>query len=95
MLLMEDPVINKVCKHHYSKSAIANHIATKRKNRGHNYKVGCPVPGCYNQDVTLSQLEDDATITIQVRRFKRNEERESQKRSSQAEQIDETDEEEY
>jgi HSP20 family molecular chaperone IbpA len=91
MELMEDPVVNKLCKHHYSRAAIQNYISTKRKNRGPNYKVSCPVPGCNNENVTLSQLEDDATITIQVRRFKRHMERESQKRSSQAENIDESD----
>ena len=93
MTLMEDPVINLVCKHHYSKAAIQNYITTKRRGRGVNYKLGCPVPGCVNQDINLSQLEEDSTITIQVRRFKRYEERETQKRSSQAENIDESDDE--
>ena len=93
MMLMEDPVVNLVCKHHYSKAAIQNYITTKRKQRGPNFKVGCPVPGCFNQDIAMTQMEEDSTITIQVRRFKRNEERETQKRSSQAENIDESDEE--
>ncbi|GKY99942.1 E3 SUMO-protein ligase NSE2 [Mayamaea pseudoterrestris] len=94
MQLMDDPVINKMCKHHYSKAAIANYISTKRKNRGPNYKVGCPVPGCFNQNVNMNQLEDDSTILLQVRRFKKQEERETQMRSSQAENVDESEEEE-
>lgn len=93
MVLMEDPVVNKVCKHNYSKAAIQNHISTKRKNRGPNYKVGCPVPGCFNDNVTLSQLEDDTTISIQVRRFQRKEARLQLERSSQAEDIDPSDDE--
>jgi SUMO ligase MMS21 Smc5/6 complex component len=90
MVLLKNPVCNKVCKHHYSKDAILDYIATKTRNRG---QVSCPVAGCSNRAVTAAQLEDDAEISLHVRRFQRQEQQQSTQRTSQAEDLMDSEEE--
>jgi hypothetical protein len=57
--LLQDPVKNKVCHHLYSKHAITDYLKRNRK---------CPCVGCGNNNVTMSQLEDDMATARMVRR---------------------------
>mmetsp|Transcript_578 Transcript_578/g.939 ORF Transcript_578/g.939 Transcript_578/m.939 type:complete len:339 (-) Transcript_578:57-1073(-) len=69
-----NPVKNKNCGHYYEYEGIRHHLKNKKK---------CPVAGCVNSHVTLSQLEEDEEMKIKVRRFKVRSEKERQQRMSQ------------
>jgi SUMO ligase MMS21 Smc5/6 complex component len=90
MTLLENPVINMICKHHYSRAAIESYVDSKLRNR---QRVRCPVAGCTNGHVTIEQLEDDSEIALLIRRFKRQEVKQSQQFASQAENLADSDDE--
>jgi SUMO ligase MMS21 Smc5/6 complex component len=75
-MLYEEPLRNKVCGHVYSKAGIMQML------RSHQPK--CPVVGCRNGAVTMSQLEEDVETEMKVKRQRRREETERQQRASQA-----------
>jgi len=77
-------VRNKVCKHVYSRQGVTEYLEQCRSNRA---KPKCPVPGCSNSDVQLSQLEDDLTTKQAVRREKRRLDAIRQERETQASTI--------
>jgi hypothetical protein len=68
---LEDPVKNKVCGHAYSKAAIQAHLAICKD---------CPVAGCGNRHVQMSDLKADVELTQLVRRQKRREDAEKEQR---------------
>lgn len=58
-----EPVLNKACRHSYSKQAILGHLAQKHG------RVRCPVLGC-NKYVTKDELEPDHALQGKLRRQK-------------------------
>eukprot|EP00525_Craspedostauros_australis_P004574 CAMPEP_0198119048 /NCGR_PEP_ID=MMETSP1442-20131203/24108_1 /TAXON_ID= /ORGANISM="Craspedostauros australis, Strain CCMP3328" /LENGTH=280 /DNA_ID=CAMNT_0043777433 /DNA_START=10 /DNA_END=852 /DNA_ORIENTATION=- len=76
--LMEDPVKNQVCGHVYSSEAIRSHIQRATRKQ-------CPVPGCSNTRLAVSQLKPDREMAILVRREKKRQqqERDKQQRNTQ------------
>ena len=63
-MIFQNPVRNKVCHHTYDQHAIHQHIVKMRKR-------DCPVMGCSNSSVTMSQMEVDEEMILKVRRFLR------------------------
>ena len=51
---------NKICGHVYSYKGIQHHLKSNKQ---------CPMPGCSNTNVTMSQLEEDEEMTMKIRRF--------------------------
>lgn len=84
-MYMVDAVRNKVCGHVYSRAGIEAHLRNNRK---------CPVAGCNNTNVTLSQLEDDLETQQNVRKEKRRLDQQSQILASQSTSLVDTDDEE-
>jgi Zinc-finger of the MIZ type in Nse subunit len=82
---MEDAVRNKVCQHVYSRAGITAHIQKRCE---------CPMVGCGNKQVTMSQLEDDVETVMNVRREKRRQDRQTQLQASQASDLMDSDEDE-
>ncbi len=78
--LFEDPVRNKLCGHVYDRRGIIFQLQNK--------KTHCPFPGCRNQNVTMSQLEDDLEMKMKVERFKKRAERERKQRLTQDDVFD-------
>ena len=58
--IFQDPYRNKMCHHVYDKHAIQLHLRMKRS---------CPVMGCRNGNVSMSQLEPDEEMKLKVRRY--------------------------
>lgn len=84
--LMEDPVKNKVCGHVYSREGIDVWMKSRRNDHP------CPVTGCTNQSVTPGQLEDDAFTARLVKRYKRQQDKETEQRAmSQAHNLEDSD----
>jgi SUMO ligase MMS21 Smc5/6 complex component len=75
-MLYVEPLRNKVCGHVYSKAGIVQLLRSGRAK--------CPVAGCRNGSVTMSQLEEDVETEMKVKRQRRREETERQQRASQA-----------
>lgn len=71
-MLFKDPVKNKVCNHTYDRSGLAQLL----KNRKHT----CPVPGCSNNGLSSSQVEEDEEMKLRVKRHRVREEAEKKKR---------------
>jgi hypothetical protein len=86
MVLLEEPVKNKTCKHVYSKAGIMQLMGQKGFCK-------CPVPGCGNHQVTLVQLEKDLQKDMLVRRARRRQAADSEQQASQAEMQDSDEEE--
>jgi hypothetical protein len=83
---MEDAVKNKICPHVFSRAGITSQMR--------NGKCTCPTYGCGKQ-ITLDSLEDDFDMVRLVKRMKRKEEMENEKRAmTQAELVDDDDDEE-
>jgi len=61
--LLQSPVTNKSCGHHYSKSSIMELLKSQRKNA----ILTCPVTGC-SAKVTTKSLEDDKDVELLVQR---------------------------
>jgi len=87
-MLMEEPMKNKVCGHVYEKHAILNHIRKDHSRR-------CPVPGCSSRGITPNQLVEDRTTLVLIRRQKIRDQkqREIQKQSQNAIEMDDSDDE--
>jgi hypothetical protein len=83
-MLFQDPFRNKVCHHVYEKEAITYHLSMKK---------ACPVTGCTNNHVTMSQLEPDEEMKIKVRRYSKAQS-EKQRRNAMTQDYDVEDEEE-
>jgi Zinc-finger of the MIZ type in Nse subunit len=88
-MFMVEPMRNKVCGHSYGLQAIAGLIQSARGRA-----LKCPVPGCTNANVTLEQLEKDIEAEYLIKRRRRAEEHETQQRASQANDLEDTDDEE-
>mmetsp|Transcript_24657 Transcript_24657/g.40159 ORF Transcript_24657/g.40159 Transcript_24657/m.40159 type:complete len:292 (-) Transcript_24657:275-1150(-) len=71
-LLFENPVRNKVCSHTYDKAGLAQLL--------NNRKYNCPIPGCSNKSLSLSQVEEDEEMILKVKRYKVRVEAEKRKR---------------
>jgi SUMO ligase MMS21 Smc5/6 complex component len=82
---MEDPVRNKKCGHVYSEAAIMINLRHTKE---------CPVAGCSNRSVSVSQLEHDELTAIKVRRAKKREKLEQQTQSQNAVDLEDDDEDE-
>ncbi|XP_061919478.1 E3 SUMO-protein ligase NSE2 isoform X1 [Entelurus aequoreus] len=65
---MINPVKNKICNHHYEETAIRSLIETRKKNKKRCF---CPVVGCGNMEVTLSDLVPDHTLKRQIQKEQR------------------------
>mmetsp|Transcript_9849 Transcript_9849/g.14069 ORF Transcript_9849/g.14069 Transcript_9849/m.14069 type:complete len:299 (-) Transcript_9849:1448-2344(-) len=76
-MFFEDPVRNKVCGHTYDRKGL-NQLFSTRKTK-------CPIPGCSNNTLSLSQVEVDDEMKLKVRRHKTREEAAKRKRD-----LDET-----
>mmetsp|Transcript_12010 Transcript_12010/g.34709 ORF Transcript_12010/g.34709 Transcript_12010/m.34709 type:complete len:294 (+) Transcript_12010:109-990(+) len=72
--MLEDPVKNSVCGHIFSKAALQNHLRVSNRKQ-------CPMPGCINTNITMSQFEVDRETAILIRREKHKQE--SQNRPNQ------------
>ncbi|KAL3924201.1 MAG: hypothetical protein SGILL_001192 [Bacillariaceae sp.] len=79
---LEDPVKNTVCGHKYSRAAILQQLRTYKK---------CPVAGCTNTNVTVSQLETDELTATFVRRAMKRQKMEEQKLSQNAVDLEDDD----
>ncbi|KAM8868889.1 E3 SUMO-protein ligase NSE2 [Spinachia spinachia] len=66
---MVKPMKNKKCNHHYDEDAIVSLIKTKQKQKK---KCRCPVVGCGNADVHLSDLIPDQILRRRIQSQKRN-----------------------
>nr|XP_057909946.1 E3 SUMO-protein ligase NSE2 [Doryrhamphus excisus] len=64
---MVNPMKNKKCKHHYDEGAIRGLIETRHNQKK---KCICPVVGCGNTDVKLSDLLPDHTLRRQIQNHK-------------------------
>lgn len=62
-MLMKDPYRNRICGHTYEHEAIKQHMRKDRFKR-------CPVAGCQNQNLVLTQLEPDMATAQLIRREK-------------------------
>lgn len=71
-MFFEDPVRNKVCGHTYDRKGL-NQLFSTRKTK-------CPIPGCSNNTLSLSQVEVDDEMKLKVRRHKTREEAAKRKR---------------
>jgi Zinc-finger of the MIZ type in Nse subunit len=89
-MFMEEPMRNKLCGHSYGLQAIAQLIINARGRQG----CKCPVAGCTNANVTMEQLDKDLEAEYAIKRRRRAEEHETQQRASQANDLEDTDEEE-
>jgi Zinc-finger of the MIZ type in Nse subunit. len=78
---MENPVRNTVCGHVYDYSGIKFYMGSRRVRQ-------CPVPGCANRQVTMSQIEHDEEMQLKVKRFLKRMEQVRQQRMSQTQDID-------
>mmetsp|Transcript_13676 Transcript_13676/g.29666 ORF Transcript_13676/g.29666 Transcript_13676/m.29666 type:complete len:297 (-) Transcript_13676:153-1043(-) len=76
-MLFEDPVKNKVCHHTYDRAGLAQLL--------NNRKYTCPVPGCANKGLSLSQVEEDEEMKLKVKRHKVREEADKRKRELEEE----------
>mmetsp|Transcript_4103 Transcript_4103/g.6466 ORF Transcript_4103/g.6466 Transcript_4103/m.6466 type:complete len:245 (+) Transcript_4103:70-804(+) len=83
MVLFEDPVTSKVCKHTFSRQAIMQHL---------RFSSLCPVSGCSNQSLIIAELETNELVAMNVRRAKKRQQIEKNSQSQSA--IDMDDEEE-
>jgi Zinc-finger of the MIZ type in Nse subunit len=70
---MMDAVRNKVCHHIYSRAGIMAHI---QQSGGRPTK--CPVFGCSNRSVAVSQLDDDIETTMNAKREVRRQDQRKQ-----------------
>ena len=61
--LFEDPVKNNICQHVYSRAGLEHLLKSKKYN--------CPMPGCNNDKLTLSQVEKDYETEKRVRNHQR------------------------
>jgi Zinc-finger of the MIZ type in Nse subunit len=89
-MYMENPHKNKVCGHTYGLDAITQLIRNAGRGRG---RCKCPVAGCTNSAVTVDQLEKDIETEYAIKRRRRAEEHETQVRASQANDLEDTDDE--
>lgn len=76
-MFFEDPVRSKVCGHTYDRKGL-NQLFSMRKTK-------CPIPGCSNNGLSLSQVEVDDEMKLKVRRHKTREEAAKKKKD-----LDET-----
>jgi hypothetical protein len=61
--MLQSPVTNKSCGHHYSKAAITEMLKSKKGNQA----LTCPVTGC-SAKVTQKSLEDDRDLDLLIQR---------------------------
>ena len=64
-MLFNNPVINKVCHHTYDRAGLDQLLRTGKRT--------CPVPGCANNHLSLSQVEEDEEMKLKVQRHKTRE----------------------
>ncbi|XP_054637644.1 E3 SUMO-protein ligase NSE2 [Dunckerocampus dactyliophorus] len=69
---MVNPMKNKKCNHHYDEGAIRGLIETRHNQKK---KCICPVVGCDNTDVRLSDLVPDHTLKRQIQNHKKQSDR--------------------
>jgi len=63
--ILENPVTNKPCNHHYSKDAIMEMI--RHASTGRAKQVNCPVTGC-SAKVTAKSIEDNKDLELMIQR---------------------------
>jgi hypothetical protein len=83
LTLLEEPMLNKICKHVYSKAVVQHYLKNGPKP--------CPIVGCRNQRITLQQLEPDMETEILVRREKKREEQRQRQLTQDALDMDNDD----
>ena len=64
---MTNPYRNKVCGHTYEPDGIKLYLRPKHT---------CPVAGCSNNRVSMSDLEEDVELAMNIKRYSRGLERE-------------------
>ena len=80
--LMTHPYRNKVCGHTYELDGIKFYLRTKNT---------CPVAGCSNTQVSMSDLEEDVELAMNIKRYARGLEREKRMRLSQTDGVEDLD----
>ena len=80
--LMTHPYRNKVCGHTYELDGIKFYLRTKHT---------CPVAGCSNPQVSMSDLEEDVELAMNIKRYSRGLEREKRMRLSQTDGVEDLD----
>ena len=83
--IFKKPYRNKVCGHVYEYDAILSHLRMKSH---------CPVAGCVNSSVNLSQLEEDFDMKMKIHRCRKRQEQEDRLKMSQVEEKEYDDEDE-
>ena len=66
--IAEDPVTNKKCKHTYEKSTVMKFLEKYSKTKK---ALKCPIMGCGNNNVVMSDLYTDPEIKRKVARQNR------------------------
>ena len=79
---MTHPYRNKVCGHTYELDGIKFYLRTKNT---------CPVAGCSNTQVSMSDLEEDVELAMNIKRYARGLEREKRMRLSQTDGVEDLD----
>lgn len=79
-MLFDNPVRNKVCGHVYDLAGL-KHLLSSRKTK-------CPVSGCANTTLSLSQVEDDEQMKLKVKRHKQREVNEKRNRDLEDDEND-------
>lgn len=80
-MLFKDPVKNKVCGHTYDRAGLMQLLGMR--------KTTCPIPGCSNKSLSISQVEVDEEMVLRVRRHLKREEAEKRKRDLEDDDDDE------
>ena len=79
-MLFDNPVRNKVCGHVYDLAGL-KHLLASRKTK-------CPVSGCANTTLSLTQIEDDEQMKLKVKRHKQREVNEKRNRDLEDDEND-------
>lgn len=71
-MFFTNPVKNKVCGHTYDLPGLQQMLGARKST--------CPIPGCSNKSVSMSQVDEDVEMKLRVSRHKKREEAEKRKR---------------
>jgi hypothetical protein len=79
-MLFVNPVKNKVCHHVYDRAGLSQMLNARKHT--------CPVPGCANKNVSMTQVENDEEMVLKVRRHQKRLKADKKKRDMEDEEDD-------
>ena len=88
---MIDAVQNSVCHHIYSREGIMAHI--EQGKRGYQRAVACPVAGCVNRQIDVSQLQEHVETSVNAKREIRRQDMRKEQQQMTANDLVDSDEE--